>query len=234
MHGTAPLDAALLQGAPNANDTAVGSMLTWQVDDVIRWLQSIGLAEHFEKQFREHQITGDILPLLTISELKDMGVNLVGPRATLLRQLGKLRRAYVNYQRNKPLWQGLEQRYTNPCECIGDYVMSCGCPDPPDKYALTSSHMKLTHKVYPLGRMLRCCSKGQKIHTIDLSLVADVDSSSQETCCGGRDQVRVEHEKEGEGATLYLPVGEGPNLMRMIRDAVEETQEKDKLNVLVG
>ena len=153
----------------------------------------------FEKNFRQHEITGDILPLLTIVELKDMDAKLVGPRTILLRKLAKLKRAYVNYQRNRPLWDGEEERYTNPFEMIADFVGSCCCPDPADKYVLTSSHLKLTHNVYPMGKALRCCSKGTKIHTIDLSLVVDVDASSQQTCCGGRDMVVVEHEKKEEG-----------------------------------
>lgn len=214
-------------------DADIAAMLTWTTDQVCQWLHSIGLSV-FEKQVREHQITGDILPLLSLVELKDMGIHLVGPRTILLRNLAKLKRGYVNYQRNRPIYSGEEERYTNPFECLGDHLFSCCCPDPADKYVLTSSHMRLTHKVYPMGKACRCCSKGTRIHTIDLSLVVDVDASSNQTCCGGRDMVVIEHEKKEEGATLFLPLGESPNVLRMLRDAVEENQADQKLNPLVG
>ena len=259
-----PAGDALLGPRSSASpiaDNEIAAMLTWTTDQVchcaytglslsrpvkggqshspvfeshtLAGLDSVGLSV-FEKNFRQHEITGDILPLLTIVELKDMDAKLVGPRTILLRKLAKLKRAYVNYQRNRPLWDGEEERYTNPFEMIADFVGSCCCPDPADKYVLTSSHLKLTHKVYPMGKALRCCSKGTKIHTIDLSLVVDVDASSQQTCCGGRDMVVVEHEKKEEGATLFLPLGDSPNVLRMLRDAVEENQADQKLSPLVG
>ena len=219
--------------APPMSDAEISNMLAWTTDQVCTWLHSIGL-DVFEKHFREHEITGDILPMLTLNELKDMSVQLVGPRTQLLRKIAKVKRAYVNYQRNRPLWSGLEERYNNPCECIGDYFMSCCLPDPPDKYSLTSSHVKLTHKVYPMGKLLKCCSKGTKMNSIDLSLVVDVDFASNQTCCGGRDTVIVQHEKDSDSATLFVTLGEGPNVSRMIRDAVEENQANEKLNPLAA
>ena len=272
-----PLNDQLLPAvAPPMSDAEVSSMLTWSVDQVCTWLHSVGL-DVFEKHFREHSITGDILvmhirfhclcchffchcpqplavasasataadaevlqyalcaqPLITLAELKDMDIGLVGPRTQLLRKISKLKRAYVNYQRNRPLWSGLEERYTNPCECVSDYLFSCCFPDPPDKYALTSSHVKLTHKVYPMGKMLKCCAKGTNMNSIDLSLVVDVDFASNQTCCGGRDTVIVQHEKDADSAMLYVTLGEGPNVSRMIRDAVEENQANEKLNPLAA
>lgn len=61
-----------------------------------------------------------------------------------------------------------------------------------------------------------------------------MDAASEQTCCGGRDMVRVEHERDADGATLLLPLGQGPNVMRILRDAVEENQETNRLDALVG
>lgn len=213
-------------------DTEIASMLTWSTDQVCAWVNSVGLGV-FEKPFRAHQITGDVLPLLTLSELKDMDIGLVGPRTKLLRAIAKLKRGYVNYQRNRPLWNGLQQRYSTPCACLFDFFLSCGCPDPPDKYSLTSSHVKLTQKVYPMGRACKCCSKSTNMNSIDLSLVVDVDSNSAQTCCGGRDMVIVEHENKKDSAVFFLPLDSGPNVARMIRDAVEENQATQRVNPLV-
>ena len=96
-------DRLLPTAAPPMGDAEVASMLTWSVDQVCAWLASVGL-DVFEKHFRQHEITGDILPLITLAELKDMNVELVGPRTQLLKKLGKLKRAYLNFQRNRPLW----------------------------------------------------------------------------------------------------------------------------------
>ena len=51
---------------------------------------------------------------------------------------------------------------------------------------------------------------------------------------GGRDAVIVQHEKDADGAVLHLPLGEGPNVSRMIRDAVEENQANERLNPLAA
>eukprot|EP00966_Prymnesium_polylepis_P007831 179975-Prymnesium_polylepis.1 len=44
----------------------------------------------FAEQFQAHQISGDVLPLLTLQELKDMGINFVGPRTHLLKHINKV------------------------------------------------------------------------------------------------------------------------------------------------
>ena len=111
--------------------------------------------------------------------------------------------------------------------------MSCCVPEPPDKYSLSSSHVKITHKIYPMGRVLRCCARRTRINTIDLSLVVDVDSGSDMTCCGGRDLVAIEHENKEDSVTLLLPLGDGPKVARMVRDAVEENQANQRVSPLV-
>lgn len=203
------------------------------MDDTCGWLKKIGLDGYFDKQFREHEISGDILPLINLGELKDMDKTLVGPRTQLLKKLGKLKRAYVSHKRNRRLWNGLEQRYTNPCECMWDFIMSCGCPDPADKYNLTSSHLKLEQKVYPWGKCFKCCCKGNDINSIDLTQVVDVDEMSHSNCCGcGRDTVVIKSNSVSKAGAdkMFLPVGEAPKVARIIREAVEESQSSSKLD----
>jgi len=51
--------------------------------DVAAWLRGLGL-ERYEQVFRENRIEADVLPRLTVEDLNDLGVTLVGDRRRLL------------------------------------------------------------------------------------------------------------------------------------------------------
>src|SRR5258707_297514 len=57
--------------------------------DVAAWLQRLGL-ERYEQVFRENRIEADVLPSLTVEDLKDLGVTLVGDRRKLLDAIAAL------------------------------------------------------------------------------------------------------------------------------------------------
>ena len=61
-------------------------------------------------------------------------------------------------------------------------------------------------------------------------MVLDVDSISDTTWCGcgGGDTVVIQQKDQSERNNMYLALGEGPKVARMIRDAVEENQAADK------
>jgi class 3 adenylate cyclase/tetratricopeptide (TPR) repeat protein len=58
--------------------------------DVIDWLRSLGL-ERYEVAFRENEIDETVLPSLTVEDLKDLGVGIVGHRRKLLDAISTLR-----------------------------------------------------------------------------------------------------------------------------------------------
>jgi class 3 adenylate cyclase/tetratricopeptide (TPR) repeat protein len=60
--------------------------------DVGEWLRSLGL-EQYEPAFRENKVGPDLLPSLTVEDLKDLGVTLVGDRRRLLRAIAALQSA---------------------------------------------------------------------------------------------------------------------------------------------
>jgi class 3 adenylate cyclase len=60
--------------------------------DVADWLRSLGL-ERYEQAFRDNEIDADLLPNLTVDDLKDLGVSLVGHRRRLLDAIARLRDA---------------------------------------------------------------------------------------------------------------------------------------------
>ena len=51
--------------------------------DVGGWLRGLGLGQ-YEEQFRDNKIDADMLPRLTVDDLKDIGVSVVGDRRRLL------------------------------------------------------------------------------------------------------------------------------------------------------
>jgi class 3 adenylate cyclase/predicted ATPase len=57
--------------------------------DIAGWLRSLGL-ERYEQIFRENRIEADVLPNLTVEDLKDLGVTLVGDRRRLLDAIAAL------------------------------------------------------------------------------------------------------------------------------------------------
>jgi hypothetical protein len=48
--------------------------------DLGGWLRSLGL-ERYEAAFRDNEITENVLPKLTAEDLKELGVNALGPHA---------------------------------------------------------------------------------------------------------------------------------------------------------
>jgi class 3 adenylate cyclase len=57
--------------------------------DIAGWLRSLGL-ERYEQVFRDNRIEADVLPSLTVDDLKDLGVTLVGDRRRLLDAIAAL------------------------------------------------------------------------------------------------------------------------------------------------
>jgi hypothetical protein len=57
--------------------------------DVAAWLQGLGF-ERYAPAFLENRIAADVLPSLTVEDLKDLGVTLVGDRRRLLDAIAAL------------------------------------------------------------------------------------------------------------------------------------------------
>jgi class 3 adenylate cyclase/tetratricopeptide (TPR) repeat protein len=60
--------------------------------EIAEWLRGLGLPQ-YERAFREHDVTPDLLPHLTVRDLKDLGIASVGHRRRLIeaiRTLGKV------------------------------------------------------------------------------------------------------------------------------------------------
>ena len=65
------------------------------LDDMVRdWLKRIGL-EKYSSVFHHHEVTNDVLPFLTMDDLKEMGVSAVGARRKLSTEIMKLKQSLM-------------------------------------------------------------------------------------------------------------------------------------------
>ena len=67
--------------------------------DVAAWLQGLGL-ERYVPAFLENRIEADILPSLTVEDLKDLGVTLVGESPAVARRHCRARRRGFCHRRD--------------------------------------------------------------------------------------------------------------------------------------
>lgn len=203
-------------------------VLSWDQQQVCQWVGSIGL-ERYARLFQEHQIVGELLPFLEDSDLKDMGIDLIGPRAKFRKEIQKLSRATGTLNRNKLRWEAEEQLYDCCCEAILDTMGNCCVPLKPGHYRLTGAILTLTTFVYPGGRCCKCLGKKREMNNMDLHEIRDIDVETEDrACCGGHDTVTVVMQ-EGASYEMTLPRGTGPAAQQMIRDAVEDSEERRRL-----
>jgi hypothetical protein len=57
--------------------------------DVGVWLRSLGLGQ-YEAAFRDNEVDGAVLPKLTVEDLKDLGVAIVGHRRKIMSAIEEL------------------------------------------------------------------------------------------------------------------------------------------------
>ncbi|PIN23040.1 hypothetical protein CDL12_04244 [Handroanthus impetiginosus] len=62
-------------------------------DGVRVWLNQLGLSK-YEPIFKVHEVDDEVLPLLTLEDLKDMGINAVGSRRKMYSSIQKLGRGF--------------------------------------------------------------------------------------------------------------------------------------------
>ena len=69
--------------------------------DIGGWLRGLGL-ERYEQAFRENRIEADVLPSLTVEDLRDLGVTLVGDRRRLLDAIAVLDNEHTQEPQAEP------------------------------------------------------------------------------------------------------------------------------------
>src|SRR6201997_4064246 len=122
--------------------------------DLRRWLRALGL-ERYEAAFRENAIDYAVLLNLTVEDLKDLGVSLVGHRRKLLDAIAKLRTAPsdVLSTTDESLSDSAERRQVTVMfsDLVGSTALSARM-DPEDLRELISSYQKcVTETVHRFG-----------------------------------------------------------------------------------
>lgn len=213
---------------------AVQGYENWDPIELGNYFATQGLGAYSEILI-VHKISGKIAPLLTDTDLKDMGIKIVGDRCRFRQQIESLRRKSRAVKRTKIMWEGQEKLFFSCCDsCIGT---CCGlCPEDPSSYKVTQSHLKVRLVTPQRCGPITCvyCTT-YSTNNIDLSHVDDVDMVTipapfmqQILCCGeGKDIIDVNTANEGK---LYLTLasGHGEHVSQVIMNQIEESQLMDR------
>eukprot|EP00536_Pseudo-nitzschia_multiseries_P016094 jgi/Psemu1/292357/fgenesh1_pg.1019_\ len=221
------------------NHDLLSDYQNWDAEQLGVYFRKRGLGDYC-KALREHKITGQLAPLLSDEDLKEMGVGVVGDRLMFKHYLKDLARRERYNKRIETLWEGKERIFFTGCDracftCFGF------CPVDPSTYKLTANHLKVK-KVQPVrcGPIrLVCCGASYVNKNIDLSKVDDVDvvgipaPCCHRTCCcaRGKDLIEVESRFETKGSGkiyLVLEEGKGEAVANMILNQVEESQKMER------
>jgi len=106
-----------LQKKLTAKNTGQIQIQNWRDKEIGLWLQSLGL-EMYIRTFRDNEIWGDVLSLLTDKHLKEMGIRSVGHRITLLKNIRGFKQALRITNRNKVLKEFMDWKCCNVCRCF--------------------------------------------------------------------------------------------------------------------
>lgn len=221
----------------HSDQSEIANFHNWDEDKLGSYFRKRGLGS-YSPMLKQHKITGHLAPQLVDSDLKEMGVSVVGDRLMFRHYIKELARRQRFTKRIEPLWEGEERIFIN--ECDKQCATCCGtCPVDPSTYKLTKNHLKVK-RVTPArcGPIrLPCCGATYVSNNIDLSKVDDVDVTGvpapciHRTCCcsSGKDMIEVESRFEKGGKVfLTLVEGQGETVANLILNQVEESQKMER------
>ena len=201
----------------------------WDTEKVGGWLAEMGLRDYRET-FGKHRITGDLLEQMDREDLRDLGVNLVGHRLLLLREIAALRRTAESRERSRLLWQADEVLHRDGALGYVKSIVCCrACLVGPDRYTLTGSSLIILsrdhHSLLPC--LVFCTGERSTTRNVDLSSVAGVtahQSGSLWDCGCSADDVVVSVNMElglPPVPPLRVQRGYGRQVAQIIREAAD-------------
>lgn len=205
----------------------------WSEIEVAAYFKEIGLGAYTEPLIK-HKINGRIVPFVKDTDLKEMGVNIIGDRISIQNQIQELQRSHRKEYRTKTIWSGEEQLFFGGEKCIATCCFIC--PIDPSIYTLMSNSVKikLVEPYRCCGRFKFTCCNEYKVDNVDLAQVVDVDVLAEVApfpicCLAGKDRVII-RKVQGE-SVIILAKGEGETLADLIKHQVEETHMQRNINV---
>ena len=232
-------------------------MLDYTPQDMARWVENLSPTLHaFGQPFERHHVTGELFMMLDESALKEMGVNLVGSRTLVLKELKRLKGEQRFAVREAVLWEG------NQWDDPKDSLKHRRTGSQKDHYLLTSSNLVVTRThqstCFGLHTVTACCGccccccwneTYQSKNSMNLEHITSVDSltRTRRRCCFvlGHDEVHVsmsnnENEEARAGwrnlgrmsrasrdnEVLHVKAGQGSDIYREAHPACDRG-EKD-------
>mmetsp|Transcript_14780 Transcript_14780/g.29141 ORF Transcript_14780/g.29141 Transcript_14780/m.29141 type:complete len:234 (-) Transcript_14780:102-803(-) len=154
----------------------------WSPNDVAKFFSDQGYAE-YANLFVEHHLTGERVVLLAPQDLKTMGIERIGDRLGIQRELRELKVSARTLARKQVVSEHQEAfRGTLAEQWFRDNCCACLCPREPDKYTLMTSVLKIRkyHIERFCGLKFGGCLGGTWANdTIQLNRIVDVDTVVQ-------------------------------------------------------
>ncbi|KAH8070931.1 hypothetical protein JL721_4849 [Aureococcus anophagefferens] len=142
---------------------------SWGVEEVGTWLGTIGLGQ-YGPAFAKHQVTGEILHMLSEELIKELGVATIGHRVH---------------------WEADQIMYEGGCtDWLCKQLMCVPCCDDPDHYKLTGAILYLTSedRKRSKGYCSGLCQTSRATRAVDLSTIAGVrDTRAAKAAARARD-----------------------------------------------
>ena len=224
----------IINNTPSESDTYE----SWDAEQLADYISKQGLSE-YSKCITQHKISGKLAPLLTQSDLKEMGLGCIGDRLRFQSIIEALKKKSRILDRGRCMWQGEERIFFSDQMAA---LCTCGgfCPVDPSTYRLMSNYIKVKKvKPFRLGPIRLCCCHEYSTNNVDLKYLTNVDviglpASCCERvlfCAPGKDIVNIEIRGVGDNVfyhKIVLMEGEGDRVAYLILNVIEEAQRMDR------
>ena len=202
----------------NANNVA-----KWSVEEVCAWAANEGFAE-FTPALRTHRINGAVLPLLSDTQLKEVGFNMVGPRLLFQNALRNIQRGARMARRNEVIWEG-EQLRLGPCGGLLPFGCPCCCiAQPPAHYKLNHYKLQISEAVVPCGGLCACFGYAIETDNMELAELEDIDVQITQPNCAYGEGIITITAKDGRSRHLIVDVKTAHESCQKIQMAHEEAE----------
>jgi hypothetical protein len=122
-----------------AQGVSVEQIAQWDEKQVAQWVATLGKLAPFAPLFEQHQIEGPLFMRLDDGMLREMGINLIGPRARLLEELSRLKAQQRRVRRETSIWES--DQYDGR-SCMEQFLACNSCsPMQLNHYKLTSAYL---------------------------------------------------------------------------------------------
>lgn len=208
-----------------SNLNANGKLVTqWTVDEVCDWLARTGYVD-LVPFFRKHAVSGPVLPKLSDSLLKEMGIDIIGRRVLLLGEVVKIQAIARSEWRAQVLWSS-EQYREGPCNNALPFGFPCAvesCIGRPNRYTLTNSKLNILRSEKNCNTPCTgFCGFTIDSDNIDVSDIVDVDVRASTAAYGEPTGFVIVTDKNGKVYVLMLRSAECQKTCAIITNTKEE------------